>query len=515
MKKVEVYDRILSVTAAKRDGSRWRHKFSGRARILGGADGSLTVKGAKPLWKRVAFKGKREPFLVNPPGKRGYFEARRDLVKTAIKAPRHRLAALHGWLFRERANPWHEEKEWVDVPIRRAPKHRAAAVAAYEQGERERVGYHRPTKKTGARRAEPEALRLARLARQRADYDELQDSGKYQGEYDARTAPAYRQERAGNAAAYYGNPPRPTEGKPDKAILARDLRQSWLQWKRAGRADEMKAYIEYMTQKHGLQEFWGEIFAGEPTRALPARSARQAGLFAEGTRDQGNLFNNPPRQTAQAKRAAKLKRGIKMARRKHHSRRRKGVMPAGLRAYWAGKRRGGHKLRANPPKRHKSSRRRRGGGGGRGGRISIKELAINSGAVLAGIGLPAVALRTPAIAGFAKEKWQRILLKSAAGYGLSMLARKFVGRRAGEMVLVGTGVGVALDLLPQLAPAVGLGLSDAYDPDQGALTSVGEMIPAGIAEMLSGYGGGQNMLPDTLSGNELDLSDVGEMIPIA
>jgi hypothetical protein len=507
MKKVEVYDRILSVTAAKRDGSRWRHKFSGRARILGGADGSLTVKGAKPLWKRVPFKGKREPFLVNPPGKRGYFEERRDLVKTAIKAPRHRLAALQGWLFRERANPWHEEKEWVDVPIRRAPKHRAAAVAAYEQGERERVGYHRPTKKTGARRAEPEALRLARLARQRADYDELQDSGKYQGEYDARTAPAYRQERAGNAAAYYGNPPDPRVDQFRRRVLS---------GRRAGGLSlAEKAELTREIRAAGLAGSWGDIFGHEFAGAHKPAMRRQAGLFAEGARDQGNLFNNPPRQTAQAKRAAKSKRGIKMARRKHHSRRRKGVMPAGLRAYWAGKRRGGHKLRANPPKRHKSSRRRRGGGGGRGGRISIKELAINSGAVLAGIGLPAVALRTPAIAGFAKEKWQRILLKSAAGYGLSMLARKFVGRRAGEMVLVGTGVGVALDLLPQLAPAVGLGLSDAYDPDQGALTSVGEMIPAGIAEMLSGYGGGQNMLPDTLSGNELDLSDVGEMIPIA
>ena len=434
MKKVEVYDRIISVTAAKRDGSRWRHKFSGRARILGGADGSLTVKGAAPLWKRVAFKGKREPFLINPPTRRnGYPEARRDLVKTAIKAPRHRLAALQGWLFRERANPWHEKQEFVEVPIRRAPKHRAAAVAAWEQGERERVGYHRPTKRSGPRRAEPEALRLARLARRRSDLGGEFDT-RYEGEYDARTAPAYRKERAGNASAFYVNPPR------SETVI----------FTTAKRADQTRS------QKKG---------------------------------------------------------GAAMAHRKRKGHR-KGVMPAGLRAYWAGKRRGGHKLRANPPRKHKSASRRRRGGGGGGGKISLKELAIDSGAVLAGIGLPAVVLRTPDIAGFAKEKWQRILLKGAAGYGLSLLARKFVGRRAGAMVLVGTGVGVALDLLPQLAPAVGLGLSDAYDPDQGALTSVGEMIPAGMAEMLRGYGGGQMMPPDTLSGNELDLSDVGEMIPI-
>lgn len=176
------------------------------------------------------------------------------------------------------------------------------------------------------------------------------------------------------------------------------------------------------------------------------------------------------------------------------------------------RRRYGRKMAANPPthrRRHHRRHRRNPPGFGRG---DMKSLAIDTGAVIAGVGLPALALRIPGVANYAKEKWQRIALKGAAGFGLSYLARKFFGSRAGSMVLVGTGVGIAYDLLPSLAPQVQLGLADGYDPGQQSRLHPGLPQPSvdELAEMLALEGAGDGEGGMALSEMEMSNSLSGD-----
>ncbi len=61
---VEIYDRIEAIEAQKGDGSLWpkekfRHSFKSktRAKVFGNPDGSLTIRGKKPLWKNINYPG--------------------------------------------------------------------------------------------------------------------------------------------------------------------------------------------------------------------------------------------------------------------------------------------------------------------------------------------------------------------------------------------------------------------------------------------------------------------------
>lgn len=60
-----IYDKILSISAQKGKKSHWpsenfEHDFSGysNAKIYGNPDGSLLIKGKKPLWKRKKYSNK-------------------------------------------------------------------------------------------------------------------------------------------------------------------------------------------------------------------------------------------------------------------------------------------------------------------------------------------------------------------------------------------------------------------------------------------------------------------------
>ncbi len=94
-------------------------------------------------------------------------------------------------------------------------------------------------------------------------------------------------------------------------------------------------------------------------------------------------------------------------------------------------------------------------------------VAKDGAAVAGGILLPQLALRMPQLAKFADTPVKRALAKAAIGFGLSVISRRFVGRRVANMLLVGTGANILLaDVLPKAVPNLGLGMSDAYDPEQ-------------------------------------------------
>ena len=143
-----VYPRILAIEAQKPDGTRWRHDFKKRAAIVGNPDGSLSVraKGAK-LHKLFPYKGKQEPFLVNPPRRRLKKNPLIQLLnpprRNATMNTRRMPAALKRyWDKKRRAskprkNPWYERKVPMTVrsadgpagsPLMKARRHRVAAA---------------------------------------------------------------------------------------------------------------------------------------------------------------------------------------------------------------------------------------------------------------------------------------------------------------------------------------------------------------------------------------------------
>jgi len=94
------------------------------------------------------------------------------------------------------------------------------------------------------------------------------------------------------------------------------------------------------------------------------------------------------------------------------------------------------------------------------------DLLKDGAAVAGGIVLPQLALRVPQLEQFANTKMKRGLVKVGAALALSQLARKFVGPRAANLLLVGAAANLLLDALPTVAPKLGLGLADSYDPEQ-------------------------------------------------
>lgn len=128
-KSVVVYPRIEEITARKRDGSLWRHKFSRRSAIHGNADGTLTIRPEKAgtrLHKEFPFEGRREPFLVNPPRRRR--RARHNPALQIINPPKRKAMSKPRRRRRTRRNPWFEKRRAMSVSVRRAPRHRRAAL---------------------------------------------------------------------------------------------------------------------------------------------------------------------------------------------------------------------------------------------------------------------------------------------------------------------------------------------------------------------------------------------------
>ena len=119
---VEVYPRIVEVTARKRDGSLWKHRFSRRAAIVGNADGSLSIraKGAR-LHKLFPFEGRQEPFLINPPLQILNPPRKRPMKRTMPEALRKYWAAKRAAKAkprrRARRNPWSEKGKVARLTI--------------------------------------------------------------------------------------------------------------------------------------------------------------------------------------------------------------------------------------------------------------------------------------------------------------------------------------------------------------------------------------------------------------
>ena len=132
-----------------------------------------------------------------------------------------------------------------------------------------------------------------------------------------------------------------------------------------------------------------------------------------------------------------------------------------------------HKARRNPPKLFNKG--------------NLISLAKDAGAVGAGIIAPQFALRMAPVAKFADTPVKRAVAKVLLGGGAAWAAGKFVSKRAGEMVLVGTLANLLLtDLLPKVAPQLGVGLSDAYFPEFDPYEGQGNQDA--LNEMAGGYG---------------------------
>ena len=98
------------------------------------------------------------------------------------------------------------------------------------------------------------------------------------------------------------------------------------------------------------------------------------------------------------------------------------------------------------------------------GGVGLAGLAKNAGAVGIGIIAPTMILKSPGIpAGLMDSTPKRILAKGAIGYLVSMAGRKFVDRNFGNMILIGVMANILMaDLLPGVAPATGMHLSEGY-----------------------------------------------------
>ena len=150
-----------------------------------------------------------------------------------------------------------------------------------------------------------------------------------------------------------------------------------------------------------------------------------------------------------------------MAKRKRHTRRRRGIL-------------------ANPPRRHTRRRHhyRRNPPAFMPKMGEMTSVLKDGIAVTGGLIVPILALRVPQLAKMANTKGKRIAAKAILGFAASRLAKRFIGPRYSALMIVGTAAGLVLDLLPNVAPGLALGLSDGHDLsglDLGDMDTVSEM----------------------------------------
>lgn len=227
-----------------------------------------------------------------------------------------------------------------------------------------------------------------------------------------------------------------------------------------------------------LARYWAKKRAAAKNK--PRRRTRRNPWY-EKRRDLSVTIRKAPRH----RRAALVGVGRRRARRHVSAKFAALGLGAGKESTMARKRRH-RKVAHNPPRRRHHARRRRHNPPLTVRGIHVAQVAKDSAAVAAGIVLPQLALRTPQLAKFADTPLKRAVAKAALGVGMSLLAKKFLGARAAGMVLVGTGSNILLgEVLPKVAPNLGLGMSDSHDPEQ--FPQLSDMY-APVGELTGGYG---------------------------
>lgn len=405
---VEVYRRVRSVVADKADGSTWEHKFTTPARIIGKADGSLSIRSSrgKRLHKKFPFKGRQEPFLVNPPRRNAWSEEREIGTASIFKAPRHRAAAIQGWLFRDRAA---------------------------ERKVRPTIGRGRRRKRS----AQPRAL---------AHYHAREMKGR-------TLDPASR------------NPPMTVSPAKFRANRLRALLAQGYSRKAAERlADsQLRFQLRHETGSYSTPRKYRKISRTKKNPLLqilnpPRKKNMRTGKMPPGLARYW--------RSRRAKRAnPKRRRHARLARTVHHKRRRRVAKENPFMA----KHRKHRRRRAASAVRHNSNprrhHRRRRNPPFRLGGSNMMHLGKQAAGVATGIIAPTMILKAPGIpAMLIDTPLKRIATKIGVGYLVSIAGRKFIGREFGNMVLVGLVANVLMaDVFPRVMPSTGVGLAEGYD----------------------------------------------------